>query len=117
MPRLLILLPSSKNAGKVLVAVLALAFASSFVRAQNSPLTEDQIKAGFLFNFTKFVEWPPESFGDANAPMVIGIVGDSAIEKLLMEVAAGKSVNGRPVVVKRSKDLLDVKSCQIVFVG
>jgi YfiR/HmsC-like len=98
-------------------AVLALALASPDVRAQNVLLTEEQIKAGFLFNFTKFVEWPPESFADANAPIVIGIVGDSAVEKLLMEVAAGKSVNGRPVLVKHFKDLQDVRNCQIVFVG
>src|SRR5450755_1856056 len=118
MPRSFILMLSSKNVAKLLVtAILAAAFASPFVRAQNVPLTEEQIKTGFLFNFTKFVEWPPESFADANAPIVLGIIGDSVVEQLLMDVTAGKSVNGRPVMVKRAKDLQDLKSCHIVFVG
>lgn len=118
MPRLSALLSSCERVLQLLFAtVLALVCASSAAKAQSAPLTEDQIKAGFLFNFTKFVEWPPEIFGGANSPIVMGIVGDSLVGKLLTEVATGKSVNGRPVMVKQLKEGQDLKTCQIIFLG
>ncbi len=85
--------------------------------AQASPSLEYQVKAAFLYNFAKFVNWPPESFADQNAPILLGVIGDNAFAKLLTDVAAGKSVNGRPVVVKLFKEGQDLRSCQIVFVS
>jgi hypothetical protein len=118
MARSLIASLSTKGAVRLLfTAVLAFGFASTAVKAQNAALTEEQIKAGFLFNFTKFVEWPPESFAEANSPIVMGIVGNSVVEKLLTDVAAGKSVNGRAVIVRQIKEVQDVRGCQILFVG
>jgi hypothetical protein len=85
--------------------------------AQNAKLTEEQIKAGFLFNFTKFVEWPANTFPDANAPIVLGIVGESPITHLLSEISVGKSVNGRAVEVRSFKTGQDLRVCQILFIG
>jgi hypothetical protein len=70
-------------------------------KAQSQPLSESEIKAGFLFNFTKFVEWPPDAFADPSVLIVVGIVGDNPVTDLLTETAAGKTVNGRAVVVRR----------------
>ncbi len=80
-------------------------------------LTEDQIKAAFLFNFTKFVEWPPESFADANSPILLGIVGNDLVARLLTEVAAGKSVSGRAVTVKQFSEGQSIRLCQIIFIS
>lgn len=85
--------------------------------AQAPTLTENQIKAGFLFNFTKFVEWPADVFPDATSPIVLGIVGEDSFGDLLTQATAGKTVNGRTVLVKRFKDEQTLQACNILFVG
>ena len=84
--------------------------------SQPPGLTEPEIKAGFLFNFTKFVEWPEGTFADSSAPIILGVVGENPFGSLLTETAAGKSVNGRPVVVRQFKEGQDLRSCQVLFV-
>jgi YfiR/HmsC-like len=59
------------------------------------PLADEyQVKAAFLFNFAKFVEWPSEAFSDANAPLVITVFGDDPFSGSL-EAVKGKLVNNR----------------------
>jgi len=106
-----------RTLGLILFAACSLACAGTMAKAQSQPLSEYEIKAGFLFNFTKFVEWPPEAFADPSVPIVLGIVGDSPVTELLTETAAGKTVNGRAVVVRRFKEGQDLRSCHILFVG
>jgi hypothetical protein len=85
--------------------------------AQTDGLTESDIKAGYLFNFTKFVEWPSEAFANASAPIVVGIVGANPFGKVLADATAGKTVNGRAVVSKQFQEEGDLRSCQILFVS
>lgn len=73
--------------------------------------------SAFLYNFTKFVEWPPDRAGGAADPIVLGIFGDSFIEAELAAVVSGRKVNGRELVVKRVVTLLEVTSAHVVFVG
>jgi hypothetical protein len=101
----------------VVLAALVSLSGGSPAWAQANPSVEYQVKAAFLYNFAKFVEWPPESFADQNAPIVLGVISDNVFGKLLTEVTAGKSVNGRPVVVKQFKEGQDLRSCHIVFVS
>jgi hypothetical protein len=85
--------------------------------AQPGELTEMEIKAGFLYNFTKFVEWPEGVFVDARSPMILGILGGNALGTFLTITMAGKSVNGRPILVKQLKEDEDPRNCQILFVA
>lgn len=90
------------------------------VRAHGSlpdGLTEYEIKAGFLYNFTKFVEWPSEAFANAGDPIILGIVGANPFDKLLTTAARGKTVNGREVLIKQLREDGDLKSCHILFVS
>jgi hypothetical protein len=74
---------------------------------------EYAVKAAFLFNFSKFVEWPQSgnsgSFG-------ICILGDT-FEESLDNVTRGKSVAGHPIQVRRIKEPVEGKSCQIAFIS
>ena len=106
-----------RTLGLILFAACSLVCAGTLAKAQTQPLTESQIKAGFLFNFTKFVEWPPDAFADPGVPLVLGIVGDNPVTDLLVETAAGKIVNGRAVIVRRFKEGQDLRSCHILFVS
>lgn len=84
-------------------------------RAASGP-TEYQVKAIFLFNFTQFVEWPKNSFADAEAPFVIGVLGHDPFGRALDEAVRGESVNGRPLVIQRYASRADLKPCQILFI-
>lgn len=76
------------------------------------------IKAGFLYNFLLFAQWPDQAFAEPDSPIVIGILGENPFGKLF-DVIEGKPVNGRPLVVIEFKndapiDLL--KSCHLLFI-
>src|SRR2546426_12497948 len=49
--------------------------------SQETPPSEYQLKAAFLYNFAKFVEWPPEAFPDATTPFTIGIIGENPFDE------------------------------------
>jgi hypothetical protein len=78
--------------------------------------SEYQVKAVFLFNFSRFVEWPASAFPSADAPFVLGIFGDDPFGTDLDEVIKGELVNGRPLVVRRLQSPAEAAACQIVFI-
>jgi len=101
----------------VLVAALALLGSMPLAQAQAEEPTEHQIKAAFLYNFAKFVEWPPEAFAGAHAPIVLGIVGEDPFGSALDGMVAGKAVNGRALVVKRLTLGPELRFCHILFIS
>jgi hypothetical protein len=78
--------------------------------------TEYQVKAVFLFNFSRFVEWPDAAFADERAPFVVGVFGFDPFGAELDEVVRGESVRGRPLVVRRVQSAGDAAHCQILFI-
>jgi hypothetical protein len=75
-----------------------------------------QVQAVFLFNFAQFVKWPPRAFDDANAPLIIGVLGSNTLGGALEETIRGETVGGRRLVVKYSSRADEMKNCQIVFI-
>jgi hypothetical protein len=78
---------------------------------------EYQLKAVFLFNFTQFVEWPPQAFADAKSPLVIGILGSDPFGDYLDETVRGETVNGRPLLVRRYASVDEVNNCHVLFIS
>jgi hypothetical protein len=103
--------------------VAALLLGAALVRAQPEPPppggspTEYEVKAAFLYNFARFVEWPAESRPDPGAPFVIAILGRDPFGAVLDETVAGKTVAGRPIEVHRVPRPDDARDAQIVFVS
>ena len=85
-------------------------------KAQSEGLAEYQVKAAFLFNFVKFVDWPESSFADARAPIVLGILGENPFGDDLSNIVNGQLVKGRSIRVGQFKFGDDLRACQIVFV-
>jgi len=86
----------------------------------SSDSSEYLIKAGFIFNFAKFVEWPPTTFAQADSPIVIGILGTDPFGTIIDHIVQDKKIGGRGFVVKRLKwgaELKDLRECKILFVG
>jgi hypothetical protein len=95
---------------------LALAGVVQSARAQESPPSEYQVKAAFLFNFGKFVEWPTNAFANAESPLVIGVFGGDPFHGDLERLVAGQKIAGHPVVVRQTSALPDLKGCHILFI-
>jgi hypothetical protein len=86
------------------------------VNAQDA-LSEYQVKAAYLFNFLKFVEWPDESFADPLAPIVIGVVGEDPFGNALPQVVIGKTVQGRDLVIRIYHAGEDLRGAHVLFIS
>jgi hypothetical protein len=109
MPRRSFLLPS-------IACLLLISVATAPLFAQRK-FDEREIKATFLFNFAQFVEWPAESFPDAGAPFVIGVLGEDPFGAILDEVVRGEATRNHPFVVTRFRRAEDISACHILFVS
>lgn len=101
---------------RVAVAFLCILYTSLQSNAQTTPSREYQVKAVFLYNFTQFVEWPPEALS-GNAPFIIGILGNDPFGSYIDETVAGETMLGHPIQVQRYEDIKDVKNCHILFIS
>ena len=86
-------------------------------QAQEAAPSEFELKAAFIYNFAKFVEWPAEAFPAPQSPFVIGIIGDNPFEDALAKTVLNKQINGHPFRVIQMKTLADLKSCHILFIS
>ncbi|MGA7686405.1 MAG: YfiR family protein [Terriglobales bacterium] len=89
----------------------------SRMSAQSPAAGEYQVKAAFLYNFAKFVEWPPGSFADRAAPLRICVFGQDPFGEELHHIANDKIINGRKLVVDEVADLMAARSCHILFIA
>ena len=99
----------------IVVACAALMLCAHGLYAADAP-TENQVQAVFLFNFSRFVEWPPQVFAAPSDPFVIGIVGTDPFGARLDEAVRNEQINGHPLTVRRFHSIADVENCQILFI-
>ena len=96
------------------ILIIGLLFtASAYAASGPENHLEYQVKAAFLYNFLKFVEWP-EQAGDA--PLLMCVQGRDAFGGYLEDAVHGKKVNGRDVVVRRVAHLSEAHDCHLLFV-
>jgi hypothetical protein len=101
-----------------LIAALALAAALlAPPAAAQVASTEVQIKAAFLYKFGGFVEWPAGAFAGAATPFTIGVLGAEAVAAELERITAGRTVQNRPVSVRRVKRGESSAGLHVLFVG
>ena len=79
--------------------------------------TEYQIKAAYIYNFAKFVDWPSKAFPNANSPIIIGVLGEDPFGDALEQAVKDKTVNGRKLQVKRFDNVRNVEHCHILFIS
>ncbi len=78
---------------------------------------EYRIKAAFLYNFTKFVEWPADRFPDESTAILLCVIGKDPFGATLEDTVTGKTVRGRHIDIRRIDDVEDVAACHLLFVG
>src|SRR5947209_1619359 len=73
--------------------------------------SEYPIKADFIYNFAKLVEWPAATFTSPKQAIVIGVLGSDSFASTLERVVDGKKIDLRPFTIKRLKSAKDSKDC------
>jgi hypothetical protein len=102
------------------VLAAALAACASGATAQDLSSAESSeylIKAGYVYNFAKLVEWPA-AVARRGQPIVIGVMGNDAFAGVLDRAVNGKKIDDRPLLVRRlkNKNARDC-GCQILFLA
>lgn len=113
---------SGRNAAKrlqcVFLALLGLCSAGLCMAVRADTVSKEyQVKAAFLYNMPKFVEWPPERFADAAAPIVIGVLGENPFGDQLAAIVKDRKINGRAVLVRSVQTLDEAKATHVLFIG
>jgi len=85
--------------------------------AQGERAGESQIKAAFLYKFGGFVEWPMRAFARPDSAFTIGVLGADAVAAELEQVAGGRTVQGRPIAVKKLRRGESLAGVHLLFVG
>lgn len=100
-------------------------FVLHFLCITNGPLTvygedrllnEYQVKAAFLLNFAKFVEWPQDAFAGPEDPLILAVLGEDPFGDALGSMK-GRLINGRKILVNRYKDVRDIRACHVLFIS
>jgi hypothetical protein len=96
--------------------LLPLAVATSAANDGEAPL-EKRVKAAFLYKFAGYVDWPAGVFAAADSPLVFGVLGDSSLAEELDRAADGRSIEARPLRVKRLSAGDDFAGVNVLFVA
>jgi YfiR/HmsC-like len=90
---------------------------SLICRAQDAVSKEYQIKAAYLYNFAKFVEWPAGSFTNAQSPLVIGVFGKNPFGDQLQAIAKDHKIDGRCIVIKTVTTPAETATVNLLFLS
>ena len=104
-----------RNPSLIIIAIITLnAFVTSANPTEMSNSDIANLKAAFIYNFTKYITWPNS---DETKTFKIYVLGDSEIATSLQKVAQKKMINDKPIKIRNINNIQDSCSCQIVFVS
>ena len=95
---------------------LAMLICGPNVSAESMQYKEYLIKAAFLYNFIKFVDWPSESFKNDAAPINLCVLGDDPFGEAL-DTIRDKRVKGRRLVIKRVRRVEQIEGAHLLFIS
>jgi hypothetical protein len=101
---------------RTIVAALWLLFAASIVFGQQKP-SEYQVKAAYLYNFGRFVEWPPKVAAASTGPFTICVLGEDPFGQALEATVAGETRGNQKVAARRISSPQESVDCQILFIS
>jgi hypothetical protein len=105
-----------RSAFAALLLVWACVLPVRGIDAQRGP-TEYQVKAAYMLNFLKFVEWPGDPNADIHERWIIGIVGENPFRDELTQIITGKTVQGHELEVRQFQPGEDFRGCRVLFIS
>lgn len=99
------------------LAGLMILLLGSLSASGQASMSEYQLKALFLLNFVKYVDWPEDVASGTTAPIVIGVLGQDKFNDSLTQVVEGKTINGHTIIIKHFSADDDLSRCAILFIS
>lgn len=97
----------------VLAALMVFITATPWVHAEEKAYGEYEVKAAFIYNFTKFTEWPQ---GSRKKELNICVVGHDPFGKSLREIQ-GRVVRDKEVRVQQARSPGEMQNCHVLFIS
>jgi hypothetical protein len=85
--------------------------------AASGQTDEYRVKAAFLYNFAKFVEWPEQAFKSAADPIAICVVGKNPFGGALDQAVIGQAAQGKLFAIRQVSEASQMRTCHILFVS
>jgi hypothetical protein len=85
--------------------------------AQAQTADEYQVKAAYMYNLAKFVDWPSDAFDSPSQPIVFCVLGQTPLSLALQDALAGKVVGQRPLLFRQLSDPKQAGDCKVLFIG
>lgn len=79
--------------------------------------TEDEVKAAFLYNFTKFIEWPDKAFSSPRDPLVVCVWDNQILQELADRTFQGRTTGIRHFLVRGDNESRNPEGCHLLFLG
>jgi YfiR/HmsC-like len=95
----------------------ALTVSAQPASAQRDEVSEYELKAAILYNLSRFVEWPPSTYADSQAPTVLCILGQDPFGAALKTLEQKQDGNSRPVSIRRLKNENGIRDCHILYIS
>jgi hypothetical protein len=99
------------------LVIVGILFGVSGLSAQKSKPQEYEVKATYLFNFARFVEWPSSSAAAKSDSFAICVLGQDPFGPALDAIVAGESIDGKAVLAKRVSKPQDAVSCRVLYIS
>jgi hypothetical protein len=103
---------AARTAGLATLALAALLALAPAAHATG----EYEVKAAFLLNFARLIEWPGSAFGAPDAPLCIAVWGSDPFGGALDTLVKEENVAGRPIRTRRVSSTAEARGCQLLFV-
>ena len=85
--------------------------------ADDARTLEDRVKAAYLYRFAEYVEWPEGVFARRDTPVTIGVLGSDTLADELAQAVVGRTINDRPVTIKRLKPGEPLTGVHVLFIA
>ena len=85
--------------------------------ADDARTLEERVKAAYLYRFAEYVEWPEGAFARRDTPVTIGVIGSETLADELAQAVVGRTVNDRPVTIRRLKPGEPLTGVHVLFIG
>jgi hypothetical protein len=100
---------------KIIFALFLFVLSATNAFGESKGYTEYKIKAGYIYNFARFIKWPERSFENAPGSFQICLIEGSAFETQFQKIE-GKTISGKKLTVKRLNTQDKLQQCQILFI-
>lgn len=99
-----------------LLATAAGPWTTAWAQETQAP-TEYEVKAAYLYNFARFVQWPADAFPTPDSPFVLAVLGEDRFGPMLDAMCEGKRLFDRRIVIKRVRRIEELGTAHMVFIS